>query len=89
MKESYGEGLANHTGLESCGGDSNVMAEALTEEHTGGLSSSEISSFRVPTMFTEWEGNTRGSVIASCYLDSAESKNLACVEAPNAGTGRS
>jgi hypothetical protein len=54
MKESYGEGLANHTGLESCGGDSNVMAEALTEEHTGGLLSSEISSFRMLTMFTEW-----------------------------------
>jgi hypothetical protein len=32
MKESYGEGLANHTSLESCGNCSNAMAEALTEE---------------------------------------------------------
>jgi hypothetical protein len=31
MKESYGEGFANHTSLESCGNCSNVMAEALTE----------------------------------------------------------
>ncbi len=27
MKESYGEGLANHTSLESCGNYSNVVAE--------------------------------------------------------------
>ena len=27
---SYGEGLANHTGPESCGDDRKVVAEALT-----------------------------------------------------------
>ncbi len=47
MKESYGEGSANHTILESCGNYSNVVAEALTEGSTGGLLSSEITSFRV------------------------------------------
>ena len=31
MKESYGEDLANHTSLESCGNCSNAEAEALTE----------------------------------------------------------
>lgn len=40
MKESYGEGLANHTSLESCGNCSNVMVEALTEGSAGGLLSS-------------------------------------------------
>jgi len=35
MKESYGEGLANHIGPESCGGDSNGVAEALTGERAG------------------------------------------------------
>ncbi len=35
MKESYGEGLANHTSLESCGSHSNASAEALTEGSTG------------------------------------------------------
>ena len=33
MKESYGEGLANHTSLESCGNCSNAVAEALTERN--------------------------------------------------------
>lgn len=54
MKESYGEGLANHTSLESCGDCSNTLAEALTEGSTGGLSSSEITTSRVPT---SWSGN--------------------------------
>ena len=62
MKESYGEGLANHTSLESCGDCSNVMAEALTEGSAGGLLSSEITSSRVPTTWSDGEGNTCCSV---------------------------
>ena len=62
MKESYGEGIANYTSLESCGNCSNVMAEALTEGSTGGLLSSEITSFRVPTLWSDGEGNTYYSV---------------------------
>ena len=62
MKESYGEDLANHTSLESCGNHSNVMAEALTEGSTGGLVSSEITNFRVPTTWSGWEGNMFYSV---------------------------
>ncbi len=57
MKESYGEGLANHTSLESCGSCSNASAEALTEGSTGGLLSSEITNPRVPTTWFGWEGN--------------------------------
>lgn len=63
MKESYGEDLANHTSLESCGDCSNALAEALTEGSTGGLLSSEIISFRVSTTWSDWEGNTCCSVI--------------------------
>lgn len=63
MKESYGEGLANHTSLESCGNCSNAVAEALTEGSTGGLLSSEITNSRVPTMWSDGEGNTRCGVI--------------------------
>lgn len=58
MKESYGEGLANHTSLESCGNCSNAVAEALTEGSTGGLLSSEITNSRVPTSWSGREGNT-------------------------------
>jgi len=65
MKESYGEGFANHTSLESCGNCSNVVAEALTEGSAGGLLSSEITSSRVPTTWSGGEGNTCCSVNAS------------------------
>lgn len=63
MKESYGEGLANHTSLESCGNCSNAVAEALTEGSTGGLLSSEITNSRVPTTWSGWEGNTSCSAM--------------------------
>ena len=62
MKASYGEGLANHTNLESCGNGSNLMAEALTEGSAGGLLSSEITSSRVPSTWSDGEGNTCCSV---------------------------
>jgi len=39
------------------------VAEALTEGSTGGLLSSEITSFRVPTTWSDGEGNTFCRVI--------------------------
>jgi hypothetical protein len=42
MKEPHSEGVANHADLESCGGDSDVAAEALTEVLAGRLMSREI-----------------------------------------------
>lgn len=44
MKESNVEGIAIHNGLELCGGDSNIAAEALTEESAGVVLSPEIGS---------------------------------------------
>ena len=89
MKEPYGEGVANHAGPESCGDGSNAMAEALTGEYAGGLLSSEIKSFRVPTLWSEGEGNMGCSASASCSPTGGVFRTLACVEAPCAGTGRS
>ena len=89
MKESYGEGVASHTGPESCGDGSNAMAEALTGEHAGGLLSSEIRRFQVPTLWSDGEGNTGFSVIASWSPTGGAVGTQACVEAPCAGTGRS
>ena len=52
MKESYGEGVATHTGPESCGGGSNAMAEALTGVREGQVLSREILfNFGVPTLW--------------------------------------
>ncbi|MDH3346710.1 MAG: hypothetical protein OEM02_01230 [Desulfobulbaceae bacterium] len=66
MKKSYGEGLACYTSIESCGNFSNVIAEALTEGSTGWLLSSEITSFRVPTMWSD--GFDGGSDQDMCLL---------------------
>jgi hypothetical protein len=35
MKVSCGEGIASHTGPESCGDDREVVVEALTGERAG------------------------------------------------------
>ena len=35
MKESYGEGLSNHTDRESCADNGNIFSEALTGESAG------------------------------------------------------
>jgi hypothetical protein len=46
MKVSYCEGLANHTGPESCGVAREGVAEALTGEGAGRVFSRERSSLR-------------------------------------------
>ena len=89
MKVSHNEGLAIHVSPESCGGYGNASAEALTGENTGGLLSSEITDFQVPTLCTGEEGNMCNSVISELLYNLAEPKNLACVEASCAGIGRS
>jgi hypothetical protein len=46
MKESYGEGLASHTGSESCAGVREGDREALTGERAGRVLSRESTSLR-------------------------------------------
>ena len=41
MKVPYAEGLASHSGPESCGGDREVAVEALTGESVGQVLSRE------------------------------------------------
>ena len=49
MKESYGEGVANRTGSESCLDGPRGSGEALTGESTGELLNSENTSNREPS----------------------------------------
>jgi RNA-directed DNA polymerase len=42
MKEPYGEGLASHTGPESCARNCKVEGEALTGAQAGGVFSREM-----------------------------------------------
>jgi hypothetical protein len=62
MKESYQKGIANHLSPESCLDDPRGRGEALTGESTGGLLSSEITSYRRPS---QWVGAkaTRGTAL--------------------------
>jgi len=87
MKESYGKGLAGHTGPESCLDDPRGRGEALTGESAGGLLSSEITNIRRPS---EWPGAKaiRGAALCERRSAPAESENLACVDISCAGIGR-
>lgn len=60
MKESYGEGLASHSGPESCVACRKIRGEALTRVHMGQVLSFERDIFWVPTFFPYTEGNIRG-----------------------------
>ena len=76
MKESYSEGVAHHTGPESCVSRRKVAGEALTGVHTERVSSCEIKLFGVPTSFAYAEGNTEGGVMRKSHEDPAQSKTL-------------
>lgn len=76
MKEPYGEGLAPHTGPESCVCRRKAAGEALTGVHADQPLSSEINSIGVPTLLTEAEGNTEYGAMREPCEDPAESKTL-------------
>jgi RNA-directed DNA polymerase len=57
MKESYNEGVASHIGPESCLDDPRGRGKALAGESTGGLLSSEITSYRKQTWCSVGECN--------------------------------
>ncbi len=86
MKESYGKGLACHTGPESCVDDPRGRSEALTGESIGGLLSSENTKSRRPS---QWAGAkaTQGIAISEWCPAPAESENLACVDTLRTGIG--
>ena len=63
MKESYGEGLANHAGPESCGVVRENGVEALTGVRAGWVLSRERRiNFGVPTTLDGSEGYIHGIV---------------------------
>jgi hypothetical protein len=75
MKEPYGEGLATHSGPESCGGPRKEADEALTGARVGRVLSLEKPlTTGTPTQSLGAEGNIRGAVIARRVLSPAWSK---------------
>ena len=76
MQESYGEGLASHTGPESCVGRRKAAGEALTGVHADQPLSSEITPFGTPTLLTEAEGHIACDDSRESQASPAESKTL-------------
>lgn len=76
MQESYSEGLAIHTGPESCGYVGNGLFEALTGVHAGWVLSRE--SLYIRARSADAVENVGRQHRMSCYgkrhLDSARSK---------------
>ena len=88
MKDPYGEGVANHTGPESCGGGSNTTAEALTGVRTGQVLSCEILfNFGVPTLWDSAEGNIGCLVRARGIWTLRSRRPCACTETPSREPG--
>src|SRR5688572_6383869 len=64
MRVPYGEGLASHTGPESCGDDRKIVVEALTGVRAGWVSSLENVYIRSADGLRPSEGNTGRVAIA-------------------------
>lgn len=65
MQVHYGEGIANHTGPESCAVRREVYGEALTGVHAGQPLSRETTFFQDADAVVKAEGMTNGYDIAS------------------------
>jgi hypothetical protein len=89
MKEPYGEGLASHTGSESCAWNSRKAArEALTGAQVGRVLSREMYGNQSADAVPLAEGNIGGCETCEHPLDSARSETPACLETSRARTGR-
>ena len=63
MKEPYREGVANHSGRESCGHSAPRGADRSVDSGTSGLGDrASKSPFRTPTLLSCGEGYTEYSV---------------------------
>ena len=89
MQESYGEGLAIHTGPELCGVSRKAGHEALVGVRAGRVYSPEISQTGVPTLSPCAEGNTLANESASWAGTLRGRRTRACTETPRTRTGRS
>src|SRR6202048_3574470 len=89
MQESYGEGIAIHTGPELCGVSREAGLEALVGVRAGRVLSPEISQTGVQTLSPCAEGNTVSNTSASWTGTPRGRRPRACTETPRTRTGRS
>ena len=101
MKESYGEGIASHTGPESCVTSREDSGEALTGVRAGRVLRSEISLVRGadaveaggrPHWVRRYRETHRGpaeSQTPCMYVNiSCESREIPCLPAADGAAGR-
>jgi RNA-directed DNA polymerase len=89
MKESYGEGVATHTGPESCVEGRKVLDEALTGVRAGWVSSRVIAKLQGADAFGLAEGNTARGDSASPERTLRGPRPHARSETPRTRIGRS
>jgi hypothetical protein len=89
MKESYGEGIANHTGPASCVGYPQGGGEALAGVRAGRVLSREILLLQGAHALDVVEGNTDRVASARHGRTLRGRRPRACTETPRTGTGRS
>ena len=87
MRVSYGEGLASHTGPESCGGLREESVEALTGVRAGWVSSLEMCLIRSADGFRPSEGNMGRLVNARGGSAPRGPRPHARTQAPHKGAG--
>src|ERR671939_118015 len=89
MKESYGEGVAIHTGPELCVASRKAGCEALVGVRAGRVWSPEISSHGVPTQCPFAEGHILSIARQEGQEPHGVGRPRACTATPRARTGRS
>jgi hypothetical protein len=85
----YGEGVANHTGLEPCADVRKGAGEASAEECIGQPLNRERPIIPGADTVPNVEGHTHGCATRERPDGPAWSQTLACAEASCTGTGRS
>jgi hypothetical protein len=88
MKEPYGEGLASHTGSESCTYGRKAGSEALIGAHAGGVLSRDMLKNQSADVVHDGGRQHRWMRGGEHSSDSARSETPACMETPRARTGR-
>src|SRR5215213_1926889 len=97
MRVPYGEGVASHTGPESCGDDREVVVEALTAggepvepgNVRAGYRASKTLVSGVPTPSCQAEGNSGRSARARIGRTPRGQRPRARTETPHSGGGAS
>jgi RNA-directed DNA polymerase len=85
MKVRYRKGVAIHSGPESCGGDREVVDEALTGEAAGQPLSREIGISGTPTLLSYAEGETEDGAYREPSEGPTRSKTLCTRRNPSHG----